>query len=43
MALIERGASRMGETLNFPLADRTIRATIVDPVFLDPEGTRQDA
>jgi sarcosine oxidase subunit alpha len=43
MALIERGASRMGEALSFPLADRTIRATVVDPVFLDPEGTRQDA
>jgi sarcosine oxidase subunit alpha len=43
LALIERGASRRGETLSFPLAGRTVRATIVDPVFLDPEGTRQNA
>jgi sarcosine oxidase subunit alpha len=43
LALIERGRERMGETLEFPVAPgRVIRARIVDPVFLDPEGRRQD-
>jgi sarcosine oxidase subunit alpha len=43
MALIEGGSERMGETLRFPIdKDRVITATIVDPVFLDKEGSRQD-
>ena len=43
MALIEGGAGRMGEVLNFPISnDKTIRAEVVDPVFLDKEGARQD-
>jgi len=43
MALIERGAARMGEVLSFPISkDETIKARIVDPVFLDKEGARQD-
>ncbi len=43
MALIERGSERMGETLRFPVGDdREIRATVVDPVFLDKEGSRQN-
>ena len=44
MALIEGGAGRMGEVLEFPVEDgRVIRATVVDPVFLDKDGVRQDA
>jgi len=43
MGLIERGAERMGETLEFPVDKGvTIRATVVDPVFLDKAGERQD-
>jgi sarcosine oxidase subunit alpha len=43
MALIRGGSKRMGEVLEFPQADGTvIRATVVDPVFLDKEGTRQN-
>jgi sarcosine oxidase, subunit alpha len=43
MGLVEGGAGRMGETLDFPVAPgRVIRARVVDPVFLDPEGKRQD-
>ena len=43
MALIAGGRARMGEVLEFPIdAGRTIRATVVDPVFLDREGLRQD-
>jgi len=43
MALIEGGSRRMGEILDFPV-DRnvTIRARVVDPVFYDPEGARQN-
>jgi sarcosine oxidase subunit alpha len=34
----------MGEKLNIPLADgRVIRALVVNPVFIDPEGARQNA
>jgi sarcosine oxidase subunit alpha len=43
MALIEGGAGRMGQTLTFPLpGDKVMRATVVDPVFLDKEGIRQN-
>jgi sarcosine oxidase, subunit alpha len=44
MALVKGGLARMGEVLHAPLADgRVIRARIASPVFLDPEGTRQNA
>lgn len=43
MALIEGGAKRMGETLNFPVSsEKTIKARVVDPVFLDKDGERQN-
>ena len=43
MALIKGGSRRMGETLRFPVADGVvIRAQVVDPVFLDKEGERQN-
>ena len=43
MALIERGRERMGEMLSFPVGgDKVIRAKIVEPVFFDKEGTRQN-
>ncbi|MEO0386705.1 MAG: sarcosine oxidase subunit alpha family protein [Pseudomonadota bacterium] len=43
MGLIRGGARRAGETLVFQASDvSTIRARVVDPVFYDPEGTRQD-
>ncbi|MEM8786798.1 MAG: sarcosine oxidase subunit alpha family protein [Pseudomonadota bacterium] len=43
MALIRGGFERMGQVLDFPV-DRgvTIRARVVDPVFYDKEGARQD-
>jgi sarcosine oxidase, subunit alpha len=44
LALVKGGASRMGEVLHAPLADgRVIRARVASPVFLDPEGARQNA
>jgi sarcosine oxidase subunit alpha len=43
MALIENGRARMGEVLSFPVEDKkVIKATIVDPVFYDKEGERQN-
>ena len=43
MALIERGSTRSGETLSFPLpGGRSMRARVVDPVFLDPQNERQN-
>jgi len=42
MALIERGRSRMGETIAFPVEGKVIKAKIVDPVFYDKEGSRQN-
>ncbi len=43
MALIKGGSGRMGDTLEFPVSkDVTIRAKIVDPVFFDKEGERQN-
>jgi sarcosine oxidase, subunit alpha len=43
MALIENGRSRLGETLTFPLeGGRLVKATIVSPVFYDPQGERQN-
>ncbi|MGB7204765.1 MAG: sarcosine oxidase subunit alpha family protein [Anderseniella sp.] len=43
MALIEGGLGMMGKTVNFPLeGGKVISARIVSPVFLDPEGSRQN-
>ena len=43
MALIKGGSKRMGQTLSFPVsAEKTIKAKVVDPVFLDKDGERQN-
>ncbi len=42
MALVKNGSERMGEKISFPLADKVIEAEIVDPVFYDKEGARQN-
>jgi sarcosine oxidase subunit alpha len=43
MGLVHHGPDRMGEMLEFPGIDGTItRATIVNPVFFDPEGKKQN-
>jgi sarcosine oxidase, subunit alpha len=43
MALIQNGRARIGETLSFPIeGGKVIRAKIVDPVFYDKEGARQN-
>ncbi|MGH6854563.1 MAG: sarcosine oxidase subunit alpha family protein [Aestuariivirga sp.] len=43
MALIRNGRARMGETLFFPLERKTVNAKIVDPVFYDRHGAKQNA
>jgi sarcosine oxidase subunit alpha len=40
LALIKGGRERIGATVHVALADRTVTASIADPVFFDPEGTR---
>ena len=43
MGLVEHGPERMGEVITFPTIDgKEIKAKLVDPVFLDKEGTRQN-
>jgi sarcosine oxidase subunit alpha len=42
MALIRKGRARMGETQSSPPVDKRMRARIVEPVFYDKEGKRQN-
>jgi sarcosine oxidase, subunit alpha len=44
MALVQRGHARMGDTVRVGMRDgSSALATVVSPVFLDPEGARQNA
>ncbi len=42
MALIANGRARMGEVLDFPVNGKLHKARVVDPVFYDKEGARQN-
>ena len=43
LAMVKRGSKRTGQILYAPLADgRILSATVVSPVFYDPEGVRQN-
>jgi sarcosine oxidase, subunit alpha len=42
MALIENGRARLGETLSFPLDGKLVKAKIVEPVFYDRQGAKQN-
>ena len=42
LALLEGGRRRHGATVHAALPDRTVAATVVDPVLFDPEGRRRD-
>ena len=43
LAMVKRGSKRTGQILYAPLADgRIVSATVVSPVFYDPEGARQN-
>ena len=43
MGLIRRGPERMGETVEFPtVGGGSVMARIVDPVFYDKDGEKQN-
>ncbi len=43
LALVHGGRNRTGENVDIPVANgRAIRAIIADPVFIDPDGARQN-
>ncbi|MEL6958567.1 MAG: sarcosine oxidase subunit alpha family protein [Pseudomonadota bacterium] len=43
MGLVKQGPERMGEVIQFPRIDGTVvHAKIVNPVFIDPEGEKQN-
>ena len=43
MGLVHKGLDRMGEVIEFNKVDgTTVRAKIVDPVFYDKEGEKQN-
>jgi sarcosine oxidase, subunit alpha len=42
LGLLAGGRDRIGSTVHAPLAEGTIAATVTEPVFYDPEGTRRD-
>ena len=43
MGLVQHGPDRMGEVLDFPVDDgKVIKARIVDPVFYDKDGEKQN-
>jgi len=42
LALVKGGRQLIGRTVLAPLRDRTIAATVTEPIFYDPEGTRRD-
>ncbi|HZZ52588.1 MAG TPA: 2Fe-2S iron-sulfur cluster-binding protein [Pseudonocardia sp.] len=42
LALVRGGRDRLGERVVAPLGNRSIEATITEPVFYDPEGARRD-
>jgi len=43
MGLVKRGPDRLGEVIDLPVGGgRTVKARIVDPVFYDKEGGRQN-
>jgi sarcosine oxidase subunit alpha len=43
LAMVVGGASMHGATVFAPLGARTVEATVVPPVFYDPDGARRDA
>ena len=44
MGLVHKGSERMGEIIDFPKVDGTVvKVKIVDPVFFDKDGEKQNA
>jgi sarcosine oxidase, subunit alpha len=42
LALVASGRDRVGTTVFAPLLEGTIEATVTEPIFWDPQGTRRD-
>jgi len=42
LAMIEAGRDKIGESIYVPMDDGIVRAEITGPVFVDPEGARQN-
>ncbi len=42
LALIKNGEARIGDTMYFPIEGKVVSATLVEPVFYDKEGIRQN-
>ncbi|MEA2537251.1 MAG: sarcosine oxidase, subunit alpha [Chloroflexota bacterium] len=42
LAMVRAGRERIGETVVAPLVDRTVTATIIEPVLYDPDNLRRD-
>jgi len=43
MGLVKHGPDRMGEVLDFPVDNgKVVKARIVDPVFYDKDGEKQN-
>jgi sarcosine oxidase subunit alpha len=40
--MLEDGHELYGRTVYAPLPETTVAATVTEPVFYDPEGTRRD-
>ena len=41
LAMLDNGRARVGEPVRLPLEDgRVVTATVTNPVFFDPEGSR---
>ncbi|NJO37507.1 MAG: sarcosine oxidase subunit alpha, partial [Rhizobiales bacterium] len=43
LAMVRRGRSLIGKTVYVPMIDRTLAATVTEPVFIDQEGARLHA
>jgi sarcosine oxidase subunit alpha len=43
LAMVAGGRARIGQTLFVPMADRTIKVSVVSPIFYDAEGARLNA
>jgi sarcosine oxidase subunit alpha len=43
LALVKDGSKRVGQAVEVPLSSgKVIRAVVASPVFIDPEGARQN-
>ncbi len=42
LALIKNGQNRIGDTMYFPVGNKVLSGTLVDPIFYDREGLRQN-